>query len=103
MSNVFGPKKPLFAPYTYRAKQDSNGNTLLAVYHGSKRIAHDAVRHLGYDAVRFHESAETVRSLGLARKGEVTVAVLDPARLHVAPPPRGTLGSLLWHLDRSRK
>ena len=40
MSNSFGPKKPLFGPYTYRAKQNSNGDTLIAVYHGSKRIAH---------------------------------------------------------------
>ena len=92
------------------------GEKLLAAHGGSKKPKQedlfwfidqpafmDAVRHLGYDAVRFHESAETVKSLGLARKGEVTVAVLDPARLHVAPPPRGTLGSLLSHLDRSRK
>jgi GNAT superfamily N-acetyltransferase len=92
------------------------GEKLLAAHGGSKKPKQedvfwlidqpafmDAVRDLGYDAVRFYESAETVKSLGLARKGEVTVAVLDPARLHVAPPPRGTLGSLLWHLDRSRK
>ena len=63
----------------------------------------DAVRDLGYDAVRFHEGAATVKALGLGRKGEVTVAVLDPTRLHVAPPPRGSFGSLLWHLDRSRR
>jgi hypothetical protein len=60
----------------------------------------NAVRDLGYDAIRFTESAETVKALGLGRKGEVTVAVLDPTRLHVAPPLRGSLGSLLWHLDR---
>ena len=25
MFNAFGPRKPLFGAYTYRAKQDSNG------------------------------------------------------------------------------
>ena len=40
MSNAFGPRKPLFGPYTYRVKQNSNGDTLIAVYVGSKRIAH---------------------------------------------------------------
>ena len=38
--DAFGPKKPLFGPYTYRVKQNSNGDTLVAVYYGSKRIAH---------------------------------------------------------------
>jgi hypothetical protein len=40
MPNAFGPRKPLFGPYFYRVKQNSNGDTLLAVYVGSKRIAH---------------------------------------------------------------
>ena len=40
MSNAFGPRKPLFGPYTYRAKQNSNGDTLIGVYFGSKRVAH---------------------------------------------------------------
>jgi len=39
--NAFGPRKPLgIHGLTYRAKQDSNGNTLLAIYSGSTRIAH---------------------------------------------------------------
>jgi hypothetical protein len=40
LSNAFGPRKPLFGPYTYRVKQNSNGDTLIGVYVGSKRIAH---------------------------------------------------------------
>ena len=63
----------------------------------------DAVRASGYDAVRFYEGAATVKSLGLGRKGEVTLVVLDPSRLQVAPPARGSFGSLLWHLERRAK
>jgi GNAT superfamily N-acetyltransferase len=63
----------------------------------------DAVRASGYDAVRFYEGAATVKSLGLGRKGEVTLVVLDPSRLQVAPPARGSFGSLLWHLERKAK
>jgi DNA repair protein RadC len=40
MPEAFGPRKPLFGPYSYRVKQNYNGDTLLAVYVGSKRIAH---------------------------------------------------------------
>lgn len=40
MPEAFGPRKPLFGPYTYRVKQNSNGDTLIAVYVGPKRIAH---------------------------------------------------------------
>lgn len=39
--NAFGPRQPLgIHGLTYRVKQDSNGNTLLAIYSGSTRIAH---------------------------------------------------------------
>jgi hypothetical protein len=59
MSNAFGPRKPLFGAYTYRAKQDSNGNTLLAVYHGSKRIAHmDAYWAYSMRRIESHEVEE---------------------------------------------
>lgn len=92
------------------------GERLVGARYGTKRVTQgdmywlidqpefvDAVKAQGYDAVRFLESADTVKSLGMARKGEVTVAVFDPSRLHIAPPARGTLASLMWHLDqRSR-
>jgi len=59
MSNAFGPRKPLFGAYIYRAKQDSNGNTLLAVYHGSKRIAHmDAYWAYSMRRIESHEVEE---------------------------------------------
>ena len=65
MSNVFGPKKPLFGPYTYRAKQNSNGDTLIAVYHGSKRIAHiDAYWAYSMRAIEEHEADEKQRGRG---------------------------------------
>lgn len=65
MSNVFGPKKPLFGPYTYRAKQNSNGDTLIAVYHGSKRIAHiDAYWAYSMRAIEEHEAEEAQRASG---------------------------------------
>ena len=65
MSNVFGPKKPLFGPYTYRVKQNSNGDTLIAVYHGSKRIAHiDAFWAYSMRAIEEHEADEKQRGRG---------------------------------------
>lgn len=92
------------------------GERIVGARYGTKRVKQDdmfwlidqpefvdAVKAQGFDAIRFLESADTVRSLGLPRKGMVTVAVFDPARLHVVPPARGSLASLLWHLDqRSR-
>ena len=66
MPNVFGPKKPLFGPYTYRVKQNSNGDTLLAVYHGSKRIAHmDA--YWAYSVRTFEEREADVQRYGKGR------------------------------------
>lgn len=63
MSNVFGPKKPLFGPYTYRAKQNSNGDTLIAVYHGAKRIAHmDA--YWAYSVRTFEDREADVQRYG---------------------------------------
>ena len=38
--DAFGPFKPLIPGYRYRVKQNSNGDTLIAVFHGSKRVAH---------------------------------------------------------------
>lgn len=65
MSNAFGPKKPLFGPYTYRVKQNSNGDTLIAVYHGSKRIAHiDAYWAYSMRAIEEHEADEARRASG---------------------------------------
>jgi GNAT superfamily N-acetyltransferase len=62
MSNTFGPKKPLFGPYTYRVKQNSNGDTLIAVYHGSKRIAHiDAFWAYSMRTIEEHEEEEARR------------------------------------------
>ena len=62
-SNVFGPKKPLFGSYTYRVKQNTNGDTLLAVYHGSKRIAHmDA--YWAYSVRTFEEREADVQRYG---------------------------------------
>ena len=64
-ANVFGPKKPLFGPYTYRAKQNSNGDTLIAVYHGSKRIAHiDAFWAYSMRTIEEHEADEKQRGRG---------------------------------------
>ena len=63
MSNTFGPKKPLFGSYTYRVKQNTNGDTLLAVYHGSKRIAHmDA--YWAYSVRTFEEREADVQRYG---------------------------------------
>jgi GNAT superfamily N-acetyltransferase len=65
MSNTFGPKKPLFGPYTYRVKQNSNGDTLIAVYHGSKRIAHiDAFWAYSMRVIEEHEAEEAARGRG---------------------------------------
>lgn len=64
-ANVFGPKKPLFGPYTYRVKQNVNGDTLIAVYHGSKRIAHiDAFWAYSMRAIEEHEADEAARGRG---------------------------------------
>ena len=69
MPDVFGPKKPLFGPYTYRAKQNSNGDTLIAVYHGSKRVAHiDAYWAYSMRAVEEHEAEEVQRVGGRGRR-----------------------------------
>jgi hypothetical protein len=65
MSNAFGPRKPLFGPYTYRVKQNSNGDTLIAVYHGSKRIAHiDAYWQYSMRSIEGHEAEEAARGKG---------------------------------------
>jgi hypothetical protein len=66
MSNAFGPRKPLFGPYTYRAKQNSNGDTLIAVYVGSKRIAHmDA--YWAYSMRSIEDREEEVKQRGRGR------------------------------------
>ena len=68
-ANVFGPKKPLFGPYTYRVKQNVNGDTLIAVYHGSKRIAHiDAFWAYSMRTIEEHEEEETRRVPGARRR-----------------------------------
>ena len=79
MSNVFGPKKPLFGPYTYRTKQNSNGDTLIAVYHGSKRIAHiDAFWAYSMRALEEHEEDEARRGTGRAgERGRRLVCATD--------------------------
>jgi hypothetical protein len=79
MSNVFGPKKPLFGPYTYRTKQNSNGDTLIAVYHGSKRIAHiDAFWAYSMRALEEHEENEARRGTGRAgERGRRLVCATD--------------------------
>ena len=60
--DVFGPKTPLFGPYTYRVKQNVNGDTLIAVYHGSKRIAHiDAFWAYSMRTIEEHEEEEARR------------------------------------------
>ena len=65
-ANVFGPKKPLFGPYTYRAKQNSNGDTLIGVYVGSKRIAHmDA--YWAYSMRSIEDREEEVKQRGRGR------------------------------------
>jgi GNAT superfamily N-acetyltransferase len=64
--NAFGPRKPLFGPYTYRAKQNSNGDTLIAVYVGSKRIAHmDA--YWAYSMRSIEDREEEVKQRGRGR------------------------------------
>lgn len=69
MSNVFGPKKPLFGPYTYRVKRNVNGDTLIAVYHGSKRIAHiDAFWAYSMRSIEEHEAEEAQRVGGRGRR-----------------------------------
>jgi len=66
MSNAFGPRKPLFGPYTYRVKQNSNGDTLIAVYAGSTRIAHmDAYWAYSMRAIEGRE--EEVKQRGRGR------------------------------------
>ena len=66
MSNAFGPRKPLFGPYTYRAKQNSNGDTLIGVYFGSKRVAHmDA--YWAYSMRAIEEREEEVKQRGRGR------------------------------------
>jgi hypothetical protein len=66
MSNAFGPRKPLFGPYTYRAKQNFNGDTLIAVYVGSKRIAHmDA--YWAYSMRSIEDREEEVKQRGRGR------------------------------------
>lgn len=65
MSNTFGPKKPLFGPYTYRVKRNVNDDTLIAVYHGSKRIAHmDAYWAYSMRSIEEHEEEEARRGKG---------------------------------------
>ena len=59
-----------------------------------------AIKERGYDSVMFKESASTLHGMGLGRKGEITVAVLDPSRLYLAPPPKGSLHSLLLRLNK---
>jgi GNAT superfamily N-acetyltransferase len=66
MSNAFGPRKPLFGPYTYRAKQNSNGDTLIAVYVGSKRIAHMAA-YWAYSMRFIEDREEEVKQRGRGR------------------------------------
>jgi GNAT superfamily N-acetyltransferase len=66
MPNAFGPRKPLFGPYTYRAKQNSNGDTLIAVYVGSKRVAHmDA--YWAYSMRSIEDREEEVKQRGRGR------------------------------------
>ena len=61
--NAFGPRKPLGVHgLTYRVKQNSSGDTLIAVYEGSKRIAHlDA--YWEYSMRSIEEKEEKVRGL----------------------------------------
>jgi DNA repair protein RadC len=67
MPEAFGPRKPLFGPYTYRAKQNSNGDTLIAVYVGSKRIAHmDAYWMYSMRSVEDREEEVKQRGRGMS-------------------------------------
>jgi len=66
MPEAFGPRKPLFGPYTYRVKQNYNGDTLLAVYVGSKRIAHMDAYWL-YSMRTVEDREEEVQKYGRGR------------------------------------
>jgi hypothetical protein len=66
MPEAFGPRKPLFGPYSYRVKQNYNGDTLLAVYVGSKRIAHMDAYWL-YSMRTVEDREEEVQKYGRGR------------------------------------
>ena len=101
MPDVFGPKKPLFGPYTYRAKQNSNGDTLIAVYHGSKRVAHiDAYWAYSMRAIEEHEAAEAQRASGSGGTRRRLVCATDLyvwklLRLDLGRSPESTRATML--------
>jgi GNAT superfamily N-acetyltransferase len=66
--DAFGPRKPLGVHgLTYRAKQNSNGDTLIAVYEGSKRIAHlDAYWQYSMRSIEEKEEEVTRLKRGVA-------------------------------------